>query len=187
MSTAEETDLVTVITEDHRSVEKVFDELQRGNGSDEHRRNLADHMIAELVRHSVAEEQFMYPATRKYVAGGDDIADHEISEHGEVEQLLKNLEGVDPSHARFNELVSAVVENVRHHVEEEENDLLPKLRSAVSEQELRELGDRVLRAKEVAPTRPHPSAPKQPPANLIVQPGAGFIDKIRDGLGKRNT
>jgi hemerythrin superfamily protein len=62
---ASNSDLVSVITKDHREVEEAFKELESGQGSADHRRDLADHVIAELVRHSVAEEQYMYPAARE--------------------------------------------------------------------------------------------------------------------------
>ncbi|MER7864288.1 hypothetical protein ABTX61_34640 [Amycolatopsis japonica] len=55
MTTTTEHDLVTVITEDHRAFERIFKELESGKGGDRHRKDLADHLIAELVRHSIAE------------------------------------------------------------------------------------------------------------------------------------
>lgn len=58
-------------------------------------------MTTELVRHSVAEEQFMYPAARKHLEGGDQIADHEIEEHAEAEEVMKHL--IPPSNARASQ------------------------------------------------------------------------------------
>ncbi len=76
--------LINAITFDHRAAEPVFDELQSRQGSPEHRRDLADHVIAELVRHSVAEEQYVYSEIRRTL--GDEAADHEIAEHAEAER-----------------------------------------------------------------------------------------------------
>jgi len=180
-------DLISVITADHREVEQVFAELESGSGSSEHRRDLADHMIAELVRHSVAEEQYMYPAIREALPDGDSIADHEISEHAEVEQVLKDLDGLDPDDARFDELLRSLIADVRHHVEEEESDVLPKLQQACTPEQLQDLGEKVLMAKKMAPTRPHPSAPDKPPANKLLGPGAGMVDRLRDALSGRST
>lgn len=187
MAITEQQDLVSVIIDDHRAVDRVFTELERGTGGAEHRRALADHVIAELVRHSVAEEQFMYPAARKYLDGGDRIAGHEIAEHAEAEQVMKELESVEATDPRFDQLLSKLIADVRHHIRDEETNLLPRLRSACSVEELRDLGKKVTRAKQVAPTRPHPSAPDTPPANLILGPGAGLIDRIRDKLSGRTT
>ncbi|WP_019819360.1 hemerythrin domain-containing protein [Saccharomonospora saliphila] len=188
MSTAsEQRDLVTVIVDDHRAVERVFGELEQGVGDARRRRDLADHVIAELVRHSVAEEQYLYPAARRHLDDGDEVADHEIAEHAEAEELMKRLDGVDATDARFDELLRELMDAIRHHVEDEENDLLPRLRAACEPSELADLGEKVLRAKEVAPTRPHPAAPDTPPANRILDPGAGLVDRLRDRLSGRQT
>ncbi|MFC7818964.1 hemerythrin domain-containing protein, partial [Streptomyces sp. NPDC057367] len=51
--------------------------------------------------------------------------------------------------------------------------------------ELMKLGDKVRQAKKTAPTRPHPSAPDTPPANKLLAPGAGMVDRVRDALTGR--
>jgi hemerythrin superfamily protein len=179
--------LIDVIVSDHREVEKVFTELEDRTGSSEHRRQLADHVIAELVRHSVAEEMYMYPAARKALPDGDEIADHEIAEHAEAEEAMKELEGVEATDPMFNHLVDKLIRDVRHHIEEEESRLLPRLATSCSPDELRELGAKVLRAKKMAPTRPHPMAPDKPPLNMLLAPGAGLIDRMRDALSGRDV
>jgi hemerythrin-like domain-containing protein len=178
-------DLINVITTDHREVEEAFGELERRTGTAEHRRQLVDHVITELVRHSVAEEQFMYPQARKALPDGDQIADHEIEEHAEAEQVMKDLEGVEATDPRFDDLVGKLISEVRNHIQEEESELLPRLAKACSPERLDELGRQVTAAKRVAPTRPHPGAPDRPPANLVLDPGAGLIDRMRDALTGR--
>jgi hemerythrin superfamily protein len=183
----ESTDLVSVITSDHREVEAVFKELESKQGSASHRRDLADHVIAELVRHSVAEEQYMYPAARKALPDGDQVADHELEEHAEAEKVMKDLDGLDPEVPEFDRLLGTLIEDVRHHIREEETDLLPKLQEACSSEDLQDLGERVLRAKAMAPTRPHPAAPDKPPANKLLGPGTALVDRMRDALTDRAT
>ncbi|MPY79902.1 MAG: hemerythrin domain-containing protein [Actinophytocola sp.] len=187
MTATQQGDLVSVIVNDHREVEQAFGELESGTGDAEYRRNLADHVIAELVRHSVAEEQFMYPAVRKYLDGGEQLAEKEIEEHSEAEQVMKQLESMDANEENFDRLLRQLMQDVREHVEDEEKNLLPKLQQACTADELRDLGSKVEHAKKVAPTRPHPSSPSHPPANLILAPGAAFVDKIRDALTGRKT
>ncbi len=63
------------MTDDHRTVELVIQELESASASPEHRRALADHVIAELVQHAVAEELYLYSMTRKALPDGDEIAD----------------------------------------------------------------------------------------------------------------
>lgn len=184
---ADSNDLISVIIADHRAVEQVFIELETGHATPEQRRDLADHVIAELVRHSVAEEQYMYPMAREVLEDGDSIADHEIEEHAEAEQMMKDLEEVNAASAEFDQLMSKLISDIRHHVEDEEQDLLPKLQSACSDEQLQDLGQKVLQAKEIAPTRPHPGAPDTPPANRLLDPGAGLVDRMRDRLTGRAT
>lgn len=183
----QDTDLIAVILEDHRRFKAVFAELERPAAEGDGRKDLVDHVIAELVRHEVAEEQFMYPAARSRLADGDELADHELEEHAGAEEVMKELEGLGPEDPRFEGLVARMVEDVRHHMDEEEQHLLPRLREACDEEELQHLGYQVLAAKEFAPTRPHPHAPDTPPANLLLGPGVGFIDKIRDALSGRDV
>ncbi|RKF27697.1 hemerythrin domain-containing protein [Micromonospora globbae] len=180
-------DVVDVLTADHREIEALFVELESRQGTPEHRRQLADVVIAELVRHAVAEEMYVYPAARKALPDGRKVAEHEISEHSDAERTMKDLEGVDPSDPRFDELLGHLTSTIRHHVQDEEGDLFPRLRAAVAREELVELAGKVATAKKAAPTRPHPAAPDHPPANKLLGPGAGLVDRMRDALTGRTT
>jgi len=186
MTTTRKQDLVDAIVADHREVEAVFAEIEESSDP-RLRRELVEHVIAELVRHSVAEEQYLYPTARKVLPDGDEIADHELAEHAEAEELMKALENTDATEPRFDELVRELIQDVRHHLEEEESDLLLRLRAACDAEELRELGRKFEQSKKIAPTRPHPSAPDRPPANKILGPGIGLIDRVRDALSGRDV
>ena len=80
MTTTHQQDLIEAIVTDHREVEAVFAEIER-SGDARNRRELVEHVIVELVRHSVAEEQYLYPTAREVLADGDELADHELEEH----------------------------------------------------------------------------------------------------------
>ncbi|MFB7668866.1 hemerythrin domain-containing protein [Kitasatospora sp. NPDC056138] len=179
--------VIAELTGDHREVEELFERIKDLPAGDERRREIADEFTIELVRHSVAEEQYLYPAVREHVPGGGKLADKEIADHARVEQLLKDLEGTDVGDARFDVLVARVIGEVSEHVRDEEDRLFPALAEVCSPQYLDELGDRIRTAKKMAPTRPHPSAPDTPPANKLLAPGAGLVDRARDfvtGRGK---
>ncbi|MFG2085304.1 MULTISPECIES: hemerythrin domain-containing protein [unclassified Spirillospora] len=182
----EKRDVIEVLKHDHREVEEMFDELSAATDADE-RRRIIDDVTIELVRHSIAEEAYLYPAVRKVVPDGDQIADREISEHAEVERILKELEKADAAHESFNTLVNRLIEDVSAHVEDEEGNLFPKLAEHADADQLLELGDKVQSAKRVAPTRPHPSAPNTPPLNKLLAPGAGLVDRVRDRLSGRGS
>jgi hypothetical protein len=69
---------------------------------------------------------------------------------------------------------------VRHHVEEEEKELFPKLAKAFDKERLAEMGDAMAEAKRMVPTHPHPRMPDEPPGNLLGAPGAALVDKALD-------
>ncbi|HEY0454386.1 hemerythrin domain-containing protein [Actinophytocola sp.] len=185
MTVPKQQDLVDVIIADHREVEGVFSEIE-ASGDARNRRELVEHVITELVRHSVAEEQYLYPTARKVLPDGDEVADHEIAEHAKAEQVMKRLERTDAADPAFEELVRTLINDVRQHIDEEERDLLPRLRAACDEADLRELGLKFEQTKKIAPTRPHPAAPDRPPANKILDAGMGLIDRVRDAITGRN-
>ena len=187
MTTAQHRDVIEEIIADHHEVEQVFLELEKDEADRPHRRELVEHVIAELVRHSVGEEQYVYPTARRVLPVGDRVADHELKEHAEAEKVMKQLENTDTDDPKFDELVGKLIADIRHHVEGEEGDLLPKLRASCDAAQLAELGEKFETAKKTAPTRPHPMAPDRPPANKILGPGAGLIDRMRDALTGRNT
>jgi hypothetical protein len=76
--------------------------------------------------------------------------------------------------------VMVLMENVRHHVEEEEKDLFPQVNKLLSRVDLDELGDAMAKAKKTVPTRPHPRSPDEPPGNIIAGAGAALMDKAVD-------
>lgn len=178
--------VVDIIIEDHREVEELFRQAESATDP-EQLRPITDQVIAELVRHSVAEEQYLYPALREHLDDGDSMADEEIAEHSEAEETMKQLESLDAADAQFRPTLERLIADVRHHIEEEEGDALPRLAAVCPHDQLVELGEQIERAKQMAPTRPHPSAPDTPPWNKILAPGAGLVDRVRDAISGRNT
>ncbi|WP_449063957.1 hemerythrin domain-containing protein [Planomonospora algeriensis] len=186
MSTVQETDVVAVLTHDHREVEQMFTELERLSPSDmERRRQLTEKVIIELVRHAVAEEAYLYPAVRRAVPGGDQLADRELAEHAEAEKTMKRLEQTDVADPGHAALLKQLMMEIRTHIREEEDELFPQLRAHSDVSQLAELGRKVQAIKKIAPTRPHPAAPDKPPANMMVGPLTGLVDRMRDAITGR--
>ncbi|GAA2355072.1 hemerythrin domain-containing protein [Nonomuraea africana] len=182
----EQQDVVAVLVTDHREVEQMFTQLQQMVGDiGERAQMLAEKVVIELVRHSVAEEEYLYPAVREHVPGGDQLADTELAEHAEAEQTMKRLEGLEPSDAEFWPTLEQLMAQIRHHIQGEEDDLFPRLRESCSQEQLIELGGKIQQAKKMAPTRPHPAAPDTPPGNKLLAPGTGLVDRMRDALTGR--
>jgi hemerythrin-like domain-containing protein len=177
-------DVVDILTTDHHEVLDLLQQIKITTDTEE-RRDLANTVISELVRHSVAEEMYVYPAMKKHLPDGDDAVDHDVEEHKELEQTMKKLESVDAHSSEFAQLLEELENTLRDHVSDEENEQFPQLRAQVPREELIEIGGKVENAKKLAPTRPHPLAPNNQVFHKLVGPGVGMVDRLRDKLTGR--
>ena len=135
--------VIDLIMQDHREVERLFDELR---AHPEKRQGLVPVLTTLLVAHSRAEEAEVYPVAAE--AGGADDVEHSQEEHLHADQLLEELAATDPESAAFDGALQKLVDAVTHHVEEEESTVLPGLRTRLSEERLGELGDAFARARK---------------------------------------
>jgi hemerythrin superfamily protein len=180
-----ERDVVDILTSDHHEVLDLIEEMKRTDDPQRLREH-ADTIISELVRHSVAEEMFVYPAMRRHLADGEHAVAHDIAEHKELEVTMKKLEAVDATTPEFREVLDQLEAVLRDHVHDEETEQFPELRARVPRFDLLEMATQVELAKQVAPTRPHPLAPNNKLFHLTVGPGVGLVDRLRDALTNRN-
>lgn len=181
-----QTDAIALLKADHRTVEKLFKSFEK-SGDNAHRtkRKLVDDIIRELSMHAAIEEQFLYPAVRRELPRAEGDALEAIEEHHVAKWILSELEGMDPKDERFDAKVSVLIESVRHHVREEEQELFQEMRAGMSRTRLMEVGAQLTEGKRLAPTRPHPRSPDEPPANLIVGAVAGVVDRARTAVKGR--
>jgi len=180
-------DALSLLMEDHREVEDMFARLEAGGMEIDARKDLVDQVTIEIVRHSVAEEQYLYPFVHDHLPGGETLHDEELSDHARIEVLLKQLDGMSADNLEFEATLRELMTEVRSHVAEEEGTLFNELREATTAEQREDLGGKIEMAKRVAPTRPHPSAPDTPPMNKLLGPGTGLVDRIRDALTGRGT
>jgi hemerythrin superfamily protein len=148
-------DAITLLKNDHKTVQKLFREFEKtGDRAVKTRRRLVDQMIKELTVHACIEEQLFYPAARKAAPDTKDHVLESVEEHHVVVWMLSELAGMDAADERFTAKVTVLIENVRHHVEEEEQDWFPLLRKAMGRKVLQQLGEEMAAAKANAPTDP---------------------------------
>ena len=178
--TTTQPDAIQLLTTDHAEVEQMFRQLESLPEGDS-RSALVGDVVRELSVHAAIEEQVLYPAMRKALPDGDHLVQEAIEEHQQVKETLAAVESADSPAERDPHLVS-LIGNVRHHVEEEETELFPKLRASITTAELQEMGGALASAKRLAPTHPHPNAPNTPPGNVVGGLAAAMIDKARDAL-----
>jgi hypothetical protein len=180
-------DLLDVLVADHRVLEGLFADIEVAAGDPERRRATVDIVIAELMRHATIEEQYLVPATRRYLAAGAELAEHELAEHAEAEEIMNRLMPLDGADPDFDPLVAHLIVELRHHLQEEETELFPRLRVACDHDTLVRLGTEALAVRALAPTRPHPAAPHHAPVNRWIAPLTGLADRAADALTDRKT
>ncbi|MGH9036222.1 MAG: hemerythrin domain-containing protein [Acidimicrobiia bacterium] len=176
-------DAITLLKKDHRTVENLFKRFEKlGERAKKSKQDVVERIIKELSIHAAIEEAVFYPAIRSAVDDKkiDDLVLEALEEHHVAKWLLSELDGMSPDHERFDAKVMVLIESVRHHVEEEEQELFPKVAKAFDKARLNELGDALAEAKRVVPTRPHPRMPDEPPGNILGAPGAALVDKALD-------
>ncbi|HEX6330277.1 MAG TPA: hemerythrin domain-containing protein [Actinomycetota bacterium] len=179
-------DAVSLLKQDHRTVEELFRRYESTEeGGD--RTAIVREITRELSVHAAIEEQVLYPEVEDVLPDGSSMAGEAIQEHQEAKELLAELDRMDATDPGFDPKVRSLISDVRHHVEEEENEMLPRLASAVPADTLDELGTKMERAKQMAPTRPHPHAPSSPPANLVAGLAGAVVDRVRDAISDRSS
>jgi hemerythrin superfamily protein len=176
-------DAITLLRDDHKTVEALFKRFEKaGDRAFAQKRDIVDRIIEELSVHAAIEEQVFYPVARATVPDSEAIALESLEEHHVVKWLLAELSELEPTHERFDAKVSVLIENVRHHVKEEESDFFPKVRDSLSRTQLADVGATMADAKKVAPTHPHPQLPDEGPAVAVAGTIAGVLDRVGDNI-----
>jgi hemerythrin superfamily protein len=177
-------DAITLLKQDHKAVEKLFKQFEKTTAPAEQRK-LAKRIVKELSVHAAIEEMVFYPEVRTRVPRAEDTVLESLEEHHIVKWVLNELEDMKPNHERFKAKMTVLIENVRHHVKEEESELFPEVREVIKRKELAELGEALEKAKKTAPTSPHPRAPDTPPGNLVAGTAAGAMDKAKSKVKQK--
>jgi hemerythrin superfamily protein len=141
-------DGIEMLEEDHRRVEKLFGEFEgAGDRAFKTKRDIVDRITEELTVHSEMEEQVLYPTAKEEVKEAEENVLESFEEHAVVEDLLEELNGMDAGEENFDAKVTVLIENVRHHIEEEEGELFPKIRKALGDERVEQLGQRMQEIK----------------------------------------
>ncbi|PKG54648.1 MULTISPECIES: hemerythrin domain-containing protein [Halomonadaceae] len=177
-------DVVDILTTDHQEMMALAGQI-KGSNDPQWRRDTADTLIAEVMRHAIAEEMYVYPAIEKYIPNGTEEVEHDKQEHDEIVQVMKQLEDCNAVDPVFMTQLEKLEGLLSHHADDEESQQFPKMRTRMSGDQLIELGEKLEQAKTLAPTRPHPNAPHSELFHKSVGAGVGMVDRLRDKLTGR--
>ncbi|PUA80146.1 hemerythrin domain-containing protein [Nocardioides currus] len=157
------TDAIVLLKQDHQEIRRVFRQFQQaGENATKRKGDLVDSMIELLTVHTYIENEVMYPRVRELLPDLEDDVLESYEEHHVADLLVVELAGLSPDHERFDAKTTVLIENVTHHMDEEEQDWFPKVRQGLGRKALQEIGADLIEARAKAPTRPsQPSALKK--------------------------
>jgi hemerythrin superfamily protein len=141
-------DVITMLRDDHKAVRALFRKYEAtGDDATKTRQKLVEEITQELLAHAAAEEQVFYAAVKRDVPSERDDVLEGHEEHRVAERLLDELSTLPPDDETFHAKVTVLIEAVRHHVKEEEDDLFPAVRAEIDRKTLKELGEAFATAK----------------------------------------
>ncbi|MEV5822003.1 hemerythrin domain-containing protein [Micromonospora harpali] len=153
------TDAIVVLKEDHKEMRRLFRAFQDAeDGPASQRQKLVGQILEALTVHTYLENEVMYPEVRKLLPDLEDDILESYEEHHVADLLCAELATMDADDTHFNAKTTVLIENVEHHVEEEEQEWFPKVREALGRKQVQEIGERMLALRADAPRSP--TAPK---------------------------
>jgi hemerythrin-like domain-containing protein len=157
------TDAIVMLKDDHKQILRAFRDFENaGDAAYKTKGNLVDKIIELLTVHTYIENEVMYPRVRALVPELEDDVLESYEEHHVADLLVMELAGMKPDDERFTAKTTVLIENVRHHIEEEEDEWFPQVREALGRKVLQEIGAQMAEVRKTAPRSPaRPSALKK--------------------------
>ena len=131
---------IELLEADHRNVEALFDRYESEKESDDGtKREIAMRICGELTVHAQVEEELFYPWLRENLEEDEmEMLEEAYVEHASAKDLIAQIEATTDIGPEFDAKVKVLGEYIKHHVEEEENEIFPSVRDKT--EELDELG-----------------------------------------------
>jgi hemerythrin-like domain-containing protein len=146
---------IEMLKEDHRKVKKLFEEFEHAQ-EDQIKEGIVENTLHELEVHAALEEEIFYPAAEEQIGEKESI-DEAREEHHVVKLLIGELKKMSADDERYDAKYTVLAESVKHHIEEEESELFPKLQGKLDAEEL---GGEMQTRKEQLQRQPHKRSAK---------------------------
>jgi len=139
-------DAFSILKKDHQKASALFEQIESEDKVSD-REALFNDLKEHLERHSELEEMVLYPMLEDKELTTD-LAEESYDDHEEMRDLLDHLDMLEKDDPEWISLFRQLRETVEHHVDEEESDLFPKARKALSRYELEDLSNQLLQKKK---------------------------------------
>lgn len=156
-------DAIVLLKADHKEIRRLFREFQAaGDKAIKKKAKIVGQIIELLTVHTYIENEVMYPQVRTLLPDLDKDVLESYEEHHVADVLCMELAAMPADAEHFDAKTTVLIENVTHHIEEEEQDWFPKVRAGLGRKQLQELGASLEQARKKAPRTPaQPSALKK--------------------------
>ena len=161
-----------LLQQDHNSVISLFAEYRKAEGGPT-KHPFFDLIKAEVLLHARIEEQAVYPVFKQYQEL-QPLIEESYEEHRKVEQMLQIMSDQTSAGGSFVSHMLELEKNIEHHVQEEESQVFPKAKQALSQEQQQKLADDITSLKQtLAPSLESAMASDQ----------TGIMDQTPDGFG----
>jgi hemerythrin-like domain-containing protein len=184
-------DAIELLRNDHQRVLRMLTQLEAGpvafpsQDQVRERKDQVTELVMAEARHEAVEEEYFWPMVRQALPDGDELANQAIEQENAAKHLLDALDKAHTDQPDFESMVRSVITDARAHIDFEETQVWPKVLATVDKDQLAALGEKMAKAMEKAPTRPHPHAPSAPGMLKTAGKAAAAADKLRDTLTGR--
>ncbi len=127
-----------LLKEDHRKVQELFEQVKATESQKQHKQ-LFRRIKTELDTHAHIEEKVFYPTLKKYEEFKETVLEA-IEEHLQMKTLLRAIDRLSEGNERFDAKLKVLIDDVEHHIEEEEGELFPKVKRQLSSEQLKDMG-----------------------------------------------
>jgi hemerythrin superfamily protein len=144
-------DALKLLKQDHQKVKTLFGEVEGlGDRASAARKKLFQQIDQELTVHAKIEETIFYPEFRRHAENTEEKEEvlEAYEEHNIVKSLIHELEDLDPKDETYKPKLQVLKDLVEHHVKEEEGPMFKMAREIFEKDELEEIGNRLMQAKE---------------------------------------
>ncbi len=149
-------DVIDLLIADHNRVRGLFSRYRaaNGNGDTKSATALASVIIEELNVHMAAEENVLYSSVKERAEKIASDVDEGVEEHHVAKVLIGEIEKLEPGSDTWVAKMTVLVESVEHHVDEEEDELFPSVRSSTQASWREELGQQLESEKKASGATP---------------------------------
>jgi iron-sulfur cluster repair protein YtfE (RIC family) len=130
-------DAISLLKADHEKVKSLFNKTESASESEQ--LSLFKQIHEELEIHTHIEETILYPRLKE-IEELKDITMEAVEEHHQAKVIMREISSLSDDSSKFEPKLKVLQEDIEHHVQEEEEEMFPKMQKIFSSEDLEALG-----------------------------------------------